>query len=490
MKKILNKKLFIILPVIMAVLCAVVITACGKTYHFSFDLHNSSQSIEDYEIYSEHDHVRIDDAYIQGSKMYITVSSVSEGRDYVTADTADGSSHFVPLIVHRSGIITQDYFIGNCSGSWIIAACVAVYLVLVLISLILKYRRDTAEDLYRYKNISTFGLIVFLAFLIIMQITQIFSFSGLYNYMSSIISSAGGFSLVSFPIVFIISILIIFSNINLMRREGRNLRNMMGIILCVLLCVLLVLPSMLSDYIFNYTNADVHDSIGVGNHIVMFAEEFISSVSSYLICMLAGTIVVALRAARHIPSFDKDYIIILGCMITKDGGLTKLLQGRVDRALEFAKMQKEASGRDIVFVPSGGKGSNEVIAEAEAISNYLISQGIPESRILIENRSANTFENLKFSNELIRKHCEGKEPGIAFSTTNYHVFRAGMYASKQGIKAEGIGSRTKRYFWVNAFIREFVATLSSERKTHISIIAGLFFIILIMVVMMYLSVQI
>ena len=35
-----------------------------------------------------------------------------------------------------------------------------------------------------------------------------------------------------------------------------------------------------------------------------------------------------------------------------------------------------------------------------------------------------------------------------------------------GKKIEGVGSKTKSYFWVNAFIREFIATLVSERKAH------------------------
>ena len=89
-----------------------------------------------------------------------------------------------------------------------------------------------------------------------------------------------------------------------------------------------------------------------------------------------GTAVSAVRAAKHIPEFNKDFILILGCQITKDGGLTKLLQSRTDRAIEFANMQKKATGRDIVFVSSGGKGDDEVIAEAEAIHNYLVSTGI------------------------------------------------------------------------------------------------------------------
>lgn len=56
------------------------------------------------------------------------------------------------------------------------------------------------------------------------------------------------------------------------------------------------------------------------------------------------------------------------------------------------------------------------------------------------------------------------------------MLRAGLIASSQKIKVEGIGAKTKTYYWLNAFIREFVATLVSEKKTHIKMIFVLFLI--------------
>ena len=490
MNRFLSKKLFIILPIVLALICACVIYACRGTIKVSFDIYDQSQDPADYTVYSENGRLNIDDLYIKDKVMHVTASYVSPGDDFITTVSSDGVTHLNRVIVHKSGIITETYYLGNCRGSWIIPVCVFIYLVLAFISLVWKYRHDTAEDLYQYKNITTFGLIVFIGFLIILQVFRIFAYSGLYSYMFSMLGSAGGLSIFSFPFAFILALLIIASNINLMRKEGRNLRNMLGIILSVVFCFMLIFPSLFSDFIFNHTNAEVHRETGIGRHMVMFVEDGIASVVSYIECILIGTIVVALRAAKHVPPFDRDYIMILGCMINKDGTLTKLLQGRADRALEFARMQKEASGKDIVFVPSGGQGSDEVISEAEAIKNYLVSAGVPENKILVENKSANTYENLKFSNDLIRSIDTETEPKLAFSTTNYHVFRSGMYASKQGIKAEGIGSKTKRYFWVNAFIREFVATLSSERKRHVRICLGLLLIVLVMVLVMYFSVQV
>ena len=174
-----------------------------------------------------------------------------------------------------------------------------------------------------------------------------------------------------------------------------------------------------------------------------------------------------------------------GCMIKKDGSLTPLLKSRVDRAIEFSKMQKSATGKSIVFVPSGGKGSLEIISEAEAINKYLLDQGISKDSILIENKSKNTYENIKFSNELIKK--TNKNANIAFSTTNFHVFRAGIIASNQNIKIEGIGSKTKAYFWINAFIREFISTLYSEKRKICKVMFLITISIIIIITLTFIS---
>ena len=62
-----------------------------------------------------------------------------------------------------------------------------------------------------------------------------------------------------------------------------------------------------------------------------------------------------------------------------------------------------------------------------------------------------------------------------------------MLAEQLGIKAEGIGSRTKSYFWINAFVREFIATIYKEKRTHLKVTAILFLINLASIVMTYIS---
>jgi uncharacterized SAM-binding protein YcdF (DUF218 family) len=142
-----------------------------------------------------------------------------------------------------------------------------------------------------------------------------------------------------------------------------------------------------------------------------------------------------------------------------------LLRGRIDRALQFSARQKEKTGREAVFIPSGGQGKNECISEGRSIADYLAAHGVPESRMLVEDQSVNTLENMRFSKQIIdEKNPKAK---VAFSTTNYHVFRSGILAQSVGLDAQGMGSPTKWYFWPNAFIREFIGLLVTEKKAMI-----------------------
>lgn len=144
------------------------------------------------------------------------------------------------------------------------------------------------------------------------------------------------------------------------------------------------------------------------------------------------------------------------------------------------------NNKDIIFIPSGGQGTNEVISEAEAMKRYLIEQGVNNQQIIIENNSKNTYENIKYSYKLIKE--QNKNSKIAFSTTNYHVFRARNIAFNQKIKLEGIGSKTKKYFWINAFIREFIATIYSEKRKHITILSIILLITIITTFFKYIEV--
>jgi uncharacterized SAM-binding protein YcdF (DUF218 family) len=186
-----------------------------------------------------------------------------------------------------------------------------------------------------------------------------------------------------------------------------------------------------------------------------------TTVYVYFECMLIGAIICGIRAAKYKPLYDKDYIVILGCAFRKDGTLTPLLKGRVDKAFDFWKRQKEKTGKTAILMPSGGQGKDECMPEAEAMRNYLVNEcKVPDEFVVMEDKSANTYQNMSFSKKLIE--TKKKEAKVVFSTTNYHVFRSGVWARLAGLKAEGMGSNTKWWFWPNAFIREWIGLLRNK----------------------------
>ena len=132
------------------------------------------------------------------------------------------------------------------------------------------------------------------------------------------------------------------------------------------------------------------------------------------------------------------------------------IRSRVDRAVAFARAQQEKTGRLPVLIPSGGKGEDEPLSEAEAMAAYLRTQGFPEQNILIENQSRTTRENMLFSRKLMDASARA-----AFSTSSYHVYRAGILAAEENWNLDGMGSRTKWYFWPNAFLREFIGLMAA-----------------------------
>ena len=477
---------------ILLFLCMAVLLGMGRTYTAVLEIPGTIKDKTDYHVWLEKEGIvaLTNERWEQG-KLYLTFRSISQGRVFFRVEAGDQNYGMAFLEVHPLGIITYNNVFGDCRGGRVVPISVLLLMQMIFYERFEIFRRESRGNLYQEKNIKNVGLLIFLGFSIFWQILQIHSYHGLVGILSSVKDSAGAFSVLVLPIVFLSSVLVTIKSIQLMHQEGKSLKNMLGIFLGLTICIGTILPKVLGEYLQRSTLFDVHNEQGMALYVEMFLESMLSAAVVYFECILLGTIIFGVKAARHMPAFDKDYILILGCRIKKDGTLPPLLRGRADRAIDFAGRQSRSRQKELVFVPSGGKGEDEIMAEGEAIGRYLQEQGIPKEQILIENQSDNTRENFLYSMELIRRHWRerGKvnEPKIAFSTTNYHVFRSGVLAGKEGIAAEGIGSRTKSYFWINAFIREFVAVLYEEKKAHARVLGMLCVMIFCMVGLLYYS---
>lgn len=488
MKGLLKKLSVIILALVLSLISFLVILKNGSHYTAKIDLTYYLDNTDNIQIILEQDeeYVRLTDYRLEGKIVYADFEAVSPGRAGVVVtnpDEEDGGETYNSIYVHKNNIISWDNYFGSSTNDIVIPISSIILLAYIIVLFIQKFRSNIKENMYQYKNIGILGVIIFLCFGLLNQIGTLFNYQGLLSTIDEVVGICTFFSLVLAPIGLITSILITISNLVLIKKEGFGIRNLLGAIMGLVFIAATITPIWFGDFLQTVTFIDVHNEQGIAIYLERFVESSIYIVTTYIECILLGTAILSLKAAKHIPKYDKDYILILGCQIKKDGTLTNLLKSRTDRAIEFAKMQKENSGKDIIFVPSGGKGSDEVMAEGEAIKNYLVQNGIKEENILTENKSKNTYENIKLSKGLIDE--KSKEANVAFSTTNYHVFRAGAIAADQNVKMEGIGAKTKAYFWINAFIRELIATIYSNKNKHLMLILYLIASMFLMVAFMY-----
>ena len=287
---------------------------------------------------------------------------------------------------------------------------------------------------------------------------------------------------------------LLINTIVVVRNNGFSLTSMLPFLMAGFLVLLIASPT-----IVNYFDPDVR-------HIIVFVLGLFTLeglwFSFTFMALLFYSWVYRLLPRRR----QYDYIIIHGAGL--DGPRpTPLLAGRIDKALELWKKQHQ-HGK---FVVSGGQGADEIVSEAQAMRDYLLEKGVPAAAILMEDKSTTTWENLRYSLAIINAdRATGVDAtssaavassgdvtttasdastsdvsGTATSssgfttavvTSDFHVFRCAEYAHNLGIKADGIGSHTKGWYWPTAFIREFIAITKAHIWPYL-VIGGLYTLI-------------
>lgn len=173
------------------------------------------------------------------------------------------------------------------------------------------------------------------------------------------------------------------------------------------------------------------------------------------VAAIAGVAVLSVRimgATVAAPPAGLDYLIVLGAQVREGGEPSISLLYRLERARDYLR-----ENPDTRCVVSGGQGPNEPCTEAEAMETWLEREGIAPERILQEDRSTNTVENVRFSRNLI----EREEPGAAAAarigivTNDFHLYRATALARKQGLDgAVGVSAASNPFYLPNNVLRE------------------------------------
>lgn len=145
-----------------------------------------------------------------------------------------------------------------------------------------------------------------------------------------------------------------------------------------------------------------------------------------------------------------DYLIVLGAQVRADGP-SRVLKMRLDKAFDYLE-----ENENTIVIVSGGQGANEPESEAACMKDYLVSRGIAQERILMEDRSTDTGENLLFSKELI----DGEEKSVGIVSNNFHIFRSTQIARKLGYhRVEGLAAPAYAALQPNNMLREFFGVM-------------------------------
>ena len=166
-----------------------------------------------------------------------------------------------------------------------------------------------------------------------------------------------------------------------------------------------------------------------------------------LICGITEALII--KASFGDADETVDYVVVLGAKVRQDGPSVSL-KNRIDAAYEYLTAHPDA-----VAVVTGGRGADEPMTEARCMYDHLVAMGIDPERIWMEEKATSTWENLHFSLDLIEERTGTRPEKIGLLSSEYHLFRAKLFADACGVEAAGIPAHTTRLSqMINHFMRE------------------------------------
>lgn len=144
-----------------------------------------------------------------------------------------------------------------------------------------------------------------------------------------------------------------------------------------------------------------------------------------------------------------DYFVVLGAKVRDDGPSVSLWD-RIYGAAEYMQTHPEA-----IAIVSGGQGADEPMTEGQAMYNELVKLGMEPERIWIEDKATSTRENITFALDLIEERTGTRPDVLGVVSSEYHLFRAGLFTRDCGVEFVGIPAKTSRTSQlVNHLMRE------------------------------------
>ncbi|MCR5735700.1 MAG: YdcF family protein [Lachnospiraceae bacterium] len=262
--------------------------------------------------------------------------------------------------------------------------------------------------------------------------------------------------LIAYPLV--LAPVFMIGGIILMKKEGFRPRNILSLMFAAgLFAVDIIFP-----FFFDVNTRGVYTVI----------YWYITMILLYLVFQLASFWISDIINLIHVKKKQSlKYVVVLGAGLSGERP-TPLLRSRIDKGIS---VYRDNPGSKLIF--SGGQGADEVISESEAMARYAVENGVPAENIIREDKSKNTEQNIRFSSQLM----EDQTSRFAIVTSSYHLMRALLIARRLKLNCTGYGARTRLYFSINAFLREYAGYFRDTKKRRAVHLAALTVIYIIFI---------
>jgi len=235
-----------------------------------------------------------------------------------------------------------------------------------------------------------------------------------------------------------------------------------SIIIRIILALMGILSLINVAIVLNVSNPTIGFALQAGLSVLIIAYAAFFNRIPKKIHLTAGVLClfpVALVAFLFIygntgnVTYNEDVVIVLGAGVRGES-VTRPLARRLDAAFDYWQRNPDA-----YIIVTGGLGSRATITEAEAMARYLERRGMPRERILLEELSTSTYENLKFAKEILDAHFPDGFSAVLV-TNDFHIFRGVQTARSVELDVNRRGAHTDWYSWPVNYLREMLAVVN------------------------------
>ncbi|MGN0148695.1 MAG: YdcF family protein [Clostridia bacterium] len=224
-------------------------------------------------------------------------------------------------------------------------------------------------------------------------------------------------------------------------------------IICIISGLFLIFDGIFAGLTANFTMGVIFEIIiGImcqGIALLRIKRKFKYIAAAGIAVIFCCCVSVWLYGMNDTADYNEKVLIVLGAGVRGKTPTAPLVK-RLDTAAEYLEKNKEA-----YVIVSGGRGPQEDITEAEAMSDYLLSKGIAEERIIKEDKAASTYENFLYSKKIIEERF--KDVSVASITNDFHIYRSKIIAQLAGIDTATLHAKTPMNGRISMYLRELAA---------------------------------